>query len=149
MRVNKLRKIIKTLLLSTLISATSFTIYAKNNEQKVNFLQSSPHTILTGKFQGYDDVRYRVYAKKGQILKFDINSLGNLAYINIFAPGKKPGKDNALLIGSTIGFKGELTLPVDGDYIIQVYQMRNSARKNRTVSFNLDLQIVNNKNIKY
>ncbi|PJG68608.1 DNA breaking-rejoining protein, partial [Acinetobacter seifertii] len=39
-------------------------------------------------------------------------------------------------------------LPVDGDYIIQVYQMRNSARKNRTVSFNLDLQIVDNKNIK-
>ncbi|MGK3629799.1 DNA breaking-rejoining protein, partial [Acinetobacter sp. A11] len=29
-----MRKIIKTLLLSTLISATSFTIYAKNNEQK-------------------------------------------------------------------------------------------------------------------
>ena len=140
--VNKLRKIIKTLLLSTLISANSFTIYAKNNEQKVNFLQSSPHTILTGKFQGYDDVRYRVYAKKGQILKFDINSLGNLAYINIFAPGKKPGKDNALLIGSTIGFKGELTLPVDGDYIIQVYQMRNSARKNKTVKYTLDLELL-------
>ena len=79
MRVNKLRKIIKTLLLSTLISATSFTVYAKNTEQKVNFLQSSPHTILTGKFQGYDDVRYRIYGKKGQILKFDIHFILNWA----------------------------------------------------------------------
>ncbi|MDQ9890186.1 PPC domain-containing protein [Acinetobacter pittii] len=139
-----MKKIIKTLFLTTLISTSSFTIYAKNIEQKVNFLQSSPHTTLTGKFQGYDDVRYRIYAKKGQILKFDINSLGNLAYINIFAPGKKPGKDNALLIGSTSGFKGELTLPVDGDYIIQVYQMRNSARKNKTVKYNLDLELLNN-----
>lgn len=138
-----MKKIIKTLFLTTLISMTSFAIYAKNIEQKVNFLQSSPHTNLTGKFQGYDDVRYRIYAKKGQILKFDINSLGNLAYVNIFAPGTKPGKDKALLIGSTVGFKGELTLPADGDYIIQVYQMRNSARKNKTVKYNLDLELLN------
>jgi len=138
-----LKKIIKTLLLSTLISTASFTALAKNVEQKVNFLQGSTHTTLTGKFQGYDDVRYRLYAKNGQILKFNINSLGNLAYVNIFAPGKKPGKDKALLIGSTIGSKGELTLPVDGDYIVQVYQMRNSARKNKTVKYSLDIEILN------
>nr|WP_312325235.1 DNA breaking-rejoining protein [Acinetobacter oleivorans] len=138
-----MKKIIKTLLLSTLISTASFTALAKNVEQKVNFLQGSTHTTLTGKFQGYDDVRYRLYAKNGQILKFNINSLGNLAYVNIFAPGKKPGKDKALLIGSTIGSKGELTLPVDGDYIVQVYQMRNSARKNKTMKYSLDIEILN------
>lgn len=134
-----MKKIIKTLLLSTLISTTTFSVLAKNIEQKVNFLQGSTHTTLTGKFQGYDDVRYRVYAKNGQVLKFNINSLGNLAYVNIFAPGK----DNALLIGSTVGSKGELTLPVDGDYIIQVYQMRNSARKNKTVKYSLDVELLN------
>ena len=138
-----MKKIIKTLLLSTLISTASFTVLAKYVEQKVNFLQGSTHTTLTGKFHSYDDVRYRVYAKNGQILKFNINSLGNLAYVNIFAPGKKPGKDKALLIGSTVGSKGELTLPVDGDYIVQVYQMRNSARKNKTVTYNLEIEILN------
>jgi len=138
-----LKKIIKTLLLSAFISTSAFTVYAKNVEQKVNFLQGSTHTNLTGKFQGYDDVRYRIYAKNEQILKFDINSLGNLAYVNIFAPGTKPGKDKALLIGSTVGFKGEIILPADGDYIIQVYQMRNSARKNKTVKYNLDLELLN------
>ncbi|WP_445405958.1 DNA breaking-rejoining protein [Acinetobacter pittii] len=138
-----MKKIIKTLLLSTLISTASFTVLAKNVEQKVNFLQGSTHTTLTGKFQGYDDVRYRLYAKNEQILKFNINSLGNLAYVNIFTPGKKPGKDKALLIGSTVGSKGELTLPVDGDYIVQIYQMRNSARKNKTVKYSLDIEILN------
>ncbi|WP_375038139.1 DNA breaking-rejoining protein [Acinetobacter sp. RW6] len=138
-----MEKIIKTLLLSTLISTTSFSVLAKNVEQKVNFLQGSTSTTLTGKFQGYDDVRYKVYAKNGQVLKFNINSLGNLAYVNIFAPGKKLGKDNALLIGSTVGSKGELALPVDGDYIIQVYQMRNSARKHKTVKYNLDVELLN------
>lgn len=138
-----MKKIIKTLLLSTLISTTSLSALAKNIEQKVNFLQGSTHLTLTGKFQGYDDVKYRISAKNGQILRFNINSLGNLAYVNIFAPGKKPGKDNALLIGSTVGFKGELTLPVDGDYIIQVYQMRNSARKNKTAKYSLDIELLN------
>ncbi|WP_198077652.1 DNA breaking-rejoining protein [Acinetobacter calcoaceticus] len=138
-----MKKFIKTLLFSTLISTTSLSALAKNIEQKVNFLQGSTHLTLTGKFQGYDDVKYRISAKNGQILRFNINSLGNLAYINIFAPGKKPGKDNALLIGSTVGFKGELTLPVDGDYIIQVYQMRNSARKNKTVKYSLDIELLN------
>lgn len=138
-----MKKIIKNLLLSTLISTTSLSALAKNIEQKVNFLQGSTHLTLTGKFQGYDDVKYRISAKNGQILRFNINSLGNLAYVNIFAPGKKPGKDNALLIGSTVGFKGELTLPVDGDYIIQVYQMRNSARKNKTVKYSLDVELLN------
>ncbi|GLG81662.1 DNA breaking-rejoining protein [Acinetobacter sp. V91_7] len=138
-----MKKIIKNLLLSTLISTISLSALAKNIEQKVNFLQGSTHLTLTGKFQGYDDVKYRISAKNGQILRFNINSLGNLAYVNIFAPGKKPGKDNALLIGSTVGFKGELTLPVDGDYIIQVYQMRNSARKNKTVKYSLDIELLN------
>jgi hypothetical protein len=138
-----LKKIIKTLLLSTLISTTSFSVLAKNVEQKVNFLQGSTSTTLTGKFQGYDDVRYRISAKNGQVLKYNVNSLGNLAYVNIFAPGKKPGKDNALLIGSTVGSKGELALPVDGDYIIQVYQMRNSARKHKTVKYSLDFELLN------
>ena len=138
-----MEKIIKTLLLSTLISTTSFSVLAKNVEQKVNFLQGSTSTTLTGKFQGYDDVRYRISAKNGQVLKYNVNSLGNLAYVNIFSPGKKPGKDNALLIGSTIGLKGELTLQVDGDYIIQVYQMRNSARKNKTVKYSLDIELLN------
>ncbi|NUF17374.1 DNA breaking-rejoining protein, partial [Acinetobacter lactucae] len=54
-----MKKIIKTLLLFTFISTTSFTIYSKNVKQKVNFLQGSTHTNLTGKFKGYDDVRYR------------------------------------------------------------------------------------------
>lgn len=138
-----MKKTIKTLLLTTLISITSLPILAKNIVQKVNFLQGSSHTTLTGKFQGYDDVKYRVYAKNGQILKFNINSFGNLAYVNIFAPGKKPGKDKALLIGSTVGSKGEITLPVTGDYIVQVYQMRNSARKNKTVKYNLDIELLN------
>lgn len=143
-----MKRIIKILLLTGLIATLPLTVTAKNVENKVSFLKGSDQATLTGKFQGYDDVRYRVFAKSGQVLKFNINSYSNLAYVNVFAPGKKPSKDKALLVGSTMGSSGELVLPVDGDYIIQVYQMRNSARKNRTVSFSLDLQILNNKNIK-
>ncbi|MGX2686825.1 DNA breaking-rejoining protein [Acinetobacter baumannii] len=140
-----MKKIIKILVLSSLILSIPLSVVAKNVETKVSFLKGSSQTTLTGKFQGYDDVRYRVFAKSGQILKFNINSYSNLAYINIFAPGQKPGKDKPLFVGSTVGFSGEVTLPVDGDYIVQVYQMKKSAQRNRAVSFNLDLQILDNK----
>jgi len=143
-----MKKIIKTLLLSGLISSLPLSVIARNIENKVTFLQGSDQTTLTGKLQGYSDIRYRISAKNGQVLKFNVNSYSNLAYINIFSPGQKPGKDKPLLIGSTMGSTGQVILPVDGDYIIQVYQMRNTVRNNRIVSFSLNLQILDNKNIK-
>ena len=32
-------------------------------------------------------------------------------------------------MGSTVGFSGEVTLPVDGDYIVQVYQMKKARKE--------------------
>ncbi|HFF5403900.1 TPA: DNA breaking-rejoining protein, partial [Acinetobacter baumannii] len=67
-----MKKIIKILLLSSLILSIPLSVVAKNVETKVSFLKGSSQTTLTGKFQGNDDVRYRVFAKSGQILKFNI-----------------------------------------------------------------------------
>lgn len=58
-----MKKIIKILLLSSLILSIPLSVVAKNVETKVSFLKGSSQTTLTGNFQGYDDVRYRVFAK--------------------------------------------------------------------------------------
>ena len=144
-----MKKLINVAFLSVFVSLSSVSLLAKTTEQTISFSKGTNQKTQTGKFIGYDNVQYRIYAKKGQILKFKLTSNNNLANINMFSPGKKPGKDEAFFIGSIKGQEGEIALPSTGEYIFQVYQMRNSARKNRTVSFNLDLQIVNNKNIKY
>jgi len=76
-------------------------------------------------------------------LKFKTTSTGDLAYINIYAPGDKPGKAEALWIGSTAGSAGEVILPSTGQYTLQVYQMRNTARRGKSVNFKVDIQILN------
>lgn len=136
-----MKKSIHIGLLSILLSFSSVSTFAKTAEQSITFTKGTNQKTQKGKFEGYDDVQYKIYAKKGQVLKFKVTSNNNLANINIFSPGKKPGKDEAIFIGSTEGQVGEIVLPSNGEYTIQLYQMRNSARRNKTVNFQLYVQI--------
>ena len=56
---------------------------------------------------------------------------------------KEIGKAEALWIGSTAGSTGEVILPSTGQYTLQVYQMRNTARRGKSVNFKVDIQILN------
>ena len=67
----------------------------------------------------------------------------NLAQINIYAPGDKPGTADALVIGSITGTSGQFTLPQSGNYLIQIYQMRNTARQNKNVNYKLNVSVEN------
>ncbi len=60
-------------------------------------------TTVAGSFKGYDDIQYSLNAKAGQTLSYKLTSNHDLAQINIYAPGDKPGKRDALVIGSTTG----------------------------------------------
>ncbi|MND51081.1 Inhibitor of g-type lysozyme precursor [compost metagenome] len=140
-----MKKSIHIALLSLFVSFSSVSTFAKTTEQSITFTKGTNQKTQIGKFEGYDDVQYKIYAKKGQVLKFKVTSNNNLANMNIFSPGKKPGKDEAIFIGSTEGQVGEIILPSNGEYTIQVYQMRNSARQNKTVNFQLYVQILDQK----
>ncbi|OTG66389.1 PPC domain-containing protein [Acinetobacter silvestris] len=129
--------------LAALITMSIPPVFAKPLEKQVILKKGTNKANLKETFKGYDDVQYTLRAKKGQLLKFKVSSNGNLAYINIFAPGNKPGNAEAILIGSTVGSTGKITLPSNGEYTVQVYQMRNSARRDTVVNFNLDIQILN------
>lgn len=143
-----MKKYLSTFLLSTLVAFSSVSVFAKTSEQSITFSKGKDAATQSGSFKGYDDVQYKIYAKKGQTLKFKISSNNDLANINIFSPGTKPGQDNAIVIGSTVGTSGKVTLPSSGQYVIQVYQMRNSARQDKIVNFKLNVQILNESNNK-
>ena len=136
-----MKKNLTLILFSAFISLATTTTFAKTQEKSIHFIKGTDHSKIAGSFTGYDDIHYKVYAKKGQTLKFNLESNQGLAYLNIFAPEDQPGKANALLIGSSAGSVGEIVLPTTGAYTLQVYQMRNSARQNKTVKFNLALKI--------
>ncbi|MCO8103864.1 MULTISPECIES: DNA breaking-rejoining protein [Acinetobacter] len=141
-----MKKILKVAVL--VLVACSFGAihaFAKPVETPVVFKKGTYGTEVKGNFKGYDDARYTVRAQRGQILKFNILSTRDLAYVNVYAPGDKPGKAEAIYIGSTSpDSTGEIILPETGVYTIQIYQMRNSARLGKAVNFKLDLKILNN-----
>lgn len=138
-----MKKSLSLAILAASVTLGSAPVVAKSLETPVTFKKGTYGASLKGTFKGYDDALYTLHAKAGQRLKFKTTSTGDLAYINIYAPEDKPGKAEALWIGSTAGSAGEVVLPSTGKYTLQVYQMRNSARRGKTVNFNVDIQILN------
>ena len=61
------------------------------------------------------------------------------AYFNIVAPGAS----EALYNGSISGNGTSFVIPSSGNYIVQVYLMRNAARRNETADFALTLYVEN------
>ncbi len=62
------------------------------------------------------------------------------AFINIFEPDKGVG-DGAMFIGSTEGANYTGILSKSGTYTIQVYFMRNEARRGTTAPYTLEIGI--------
>ncbi|WP_223516263.1 hypothetical protein, partial [Pseudomonas sp. GL-B-19] len=81
--------------------------------------------------------QYRVSAKAGQILTADLKPSNASAYFNITTKGA----DYALFNGSIMGNHFMGPLPVDGQYTVQVYLMRNAARRNEVAYYSLSLNL--------
>ncbi len=105
----------------------------------VQFSRGLSDATLKGHFSGYDSVHYTVGGKAGQDLSVKVTGSPN-ANFNVFKPGDEPGTAAAIGSGSTgSAWKGEL--PADGEYIVQVYQMRASARREDTVDFAIQVAV--------
>lgn len=81
--------------------------------------------------------QYRLNAKAGQMMTVDFKSSNASAYFNITAKGA----DYALFNGSIMGNHFLGPLPADGEYTVQVYLMRNAARRNEVANYNLSLSL--------
>ncbi|ATQ43757.1 hypothetical protein [Caulobacter mirabilis] len=107
---------------------------------RIRFRPGATSGAVSGTVVGDDSVTYVVGAQTGQTLNV-IKTGSSNAYFNVFAPGDKPGRDEALFIGSTSGDDFEARLDESGDYTIQVYQMRASARRGVKAPFTLTVEI--------
>jgi hypothetical protein len=89
--------------------------------------------------KGYKTAEYKLNAKAGQILTVDFKPSNSSAYFNITAKGA----DYALFNGSIMGNHFIGSLPADGDYTVQVYLMRNAARRNEVANYEISLILAN------
>ncbi|WP_339449688.1 hypothetical protein [Pseudomonas sp. EA_5y_Pfl2_R50] len=88
--------------------------------------------------RGDQTAQYTFTAKAGQMLTVDFKPSNTSAYFNIAAKGA----DYALFNGSIMGNHFLGALPADGEYTVQVYLMRNAARRDEVASYALSLNLV-------
>ncbi|NCT70139.1 MAG: g-type lysozyme inhibitor [Xanthomonadaceae bacterium] len=105
----------------------------------VHFAKGSSSATLKGSFSGYDTVNYMISAKARQVMTVKMHG-SESANFNVFKPGDSPGMSTALGSGS-FGADWSGTLPANGKYTVQVFQMRASARNGERVPYTVTFEV--------
>jgi hypothetical protein len=128
----------KTLL--TAIAAAGLVLAvpaAAQQTTNVTFANGASSATLKGSIKGDQDRSYLVDARAGQVMTVTLQRTKGSPYMNITAPGAA----QAMFIGSSDGARFSGTIPSSGRYVIQVYQMRATARRNETASYTLTVAV--------
>lgn len=133
-----MKKAVAAALLAMMMAA-SVQAADKVTTVPVHFAKGAHSAKVDGTFSGYDSINYTLGAKEGQTMTVAIAGSNN-ANFNVFAPGDKPGQATALGSGY-VGSQWQGTLPKSGKYLIQVFQMRATARNGAKVPHSLSVGI--------
>ena len=103
----------------------------------VSFAKGTSSQTLKGSIKGDQSRDYIVDARAGQTLTVEFKPSNASAYFNVIAPGA----DSAMFIGSTEGnrFSGPLT--TSGRHTVQVYLMRNAARRGEVANYTITIGV--------
>ena len=109
---------------------------AKNKvtTHQVHFAKGTTGSTIKGHVKGYDTVNYKLGAKAGQSMRVGLKS--GKAFFTIVAPGKK-----VIFNGTIEGNAYSDILPTSGTYTIEVYLMRNEARRGTNAPYALEIGI--------
>ncbi|PLK72200.1 DNA breaking-rejoining protein [Rhizobium sp. TH135] len=113
------------------------TAVAQERNVRVEFGRGQSSTVIRGTVRGYEGANYRINVRGGQRLAVTMDSSNGSNYFNILGPG---GGD-ALFNGSISGDFADIIAPDSGDYVVQVYLMRNAARRNEQARFTLRIEV--------
>jgi hypothetical protein len=126
-----------SLLLAALVLATPAWSADPVHKETVALTAGKPAHNIKGKIKGYATAEYMLTGKAGQTLSVKLKTNQPSNYFNI----RQAGQDEALFVGSTSGNTYQAKLPADGQYTVQVYLMRNAARRNAVASYSLEMSL--------
>jgi hypothetical protein len=106
-------------------------------EKTVQSPKGQSGVVLKDSIKGYASVKYKLSASAGQKMEITLKSSNRSNYFNVLPPGE----DAAIFVGSSSGNHFAGVLPKKGDYIVDVYLMRNAARRNETANYSIDFRI--------
>ncbi len=123
------------------VMSLAYTAIAQNRPRRIVVTRGGGARLVQGSIKGYDDVRYQVAADATGVLHITLKGVLGSNLFNVYAPGTEPGKDEAVFKGASGGTKAEVPVSKAGDYLIQVFLMRNSARRGTTSRYTLSVEL--------
>ena len=136
--MKRLHTVLAAVLLFLLSVLSNASADPNRRSEPIHFTKGASSTVSKGQIKGDHYVDYQVRAGAGQTLSVEMKSSNASGYFNILAPGSG---DVAMFVGSTSGNRFSGVLPVDGDYAIRIYLMRNAARRNESASYILNVGV--------
>ncbi|MGO4836789.1 hypothetical protein AB4144_31540, partial [Rhizobiaceae sp. 2RAB30] len=109
----------------------------ETRSQTVHFPRGMSSTTIKDDIKGREAVRYSLGVTAGQRMSVQLDTNNASNYFNVTAPGAS----EALFIGSTSGNSTSFEIPSSGNYVIDVYLMRNAARRNETARYTLTVAV--------
>lgn len=128
-----------TLLSFAAIGATTLAMAQDTRTETVRFPRGASGTSIEGTITGNQSVRYSVGVSAGQRMSVQLDTDNASNYFNITAPRAQ----EALFNGSISGNSTSFVVPSSGNYVIDVYLMRNAARRNESANYELTLYVEN------
>lgn len=121
-----------------LVAGTPIVAQDRIRTVPIQFAKGASSKAIKGSVRGYDTVNYTIAARAGQTMTVRMTTANASSYFNVTAPGA----DAAMFIGSTSGNRFTTTIPSTGTYTIQVYLMRNAARRGEAANFTLNVAVL-------
>lgn len=115
--------------------------WAADRTEVVTFPAGKTAVSLRGTIRGDDGVVYRIDAGAGQTLQILFAPTNRACVINVYAPGKEIGRDEAAFIGSTSGNEFGVHPTAAGSYKAQLSLMRSAARRGQTCRYTLAVEL--------
>lgn len=108
---------------------------AQERTETVKFAPGTSAKTISGKIKGYDGVSYVLGGTAGQVMQVLFAPNNASCNMNVYWPGAEEAVFRAE------GNEYSATLGKSGNYRVQVFLMRNAARRNETCSYNISFEI--------
>ncbi|WP_143523504.1 DNA breaking-rejoining protein [Pararhizobium arenae] len=128
---------IRSLILSFALLAAMPAVADELRQESIRFAPGTSSSTIKAFVKGYQSVQYAVSVTAGQKMSVQLDSRNSSLYFNVTAPGA----DAAMYNSSIDGNGTTITIPSSGKYLIDVYLMRNAARRNESANYDLTLYV--------
>lgn len=112
-------------------------VLAEAATRRVTFAPGATSTTLKGAVRGYGAARYAISGRRGQTMHMLFSPSNRFCYYTV----KKIGEDGLAHDGTMDGNEYGANLTADGDYQIDVFMMRNAARRKESCRYALSIEI--------